>query len=180
MKAIAPLCLVAAALSGCGNIAAVKSFNTQFASPTSGETARLRVSSDGMVRGVPGLECVDWYSPGAGVIVVPNETFAQRNSEKLGMPAGKPVPAGWASSEVRVAAGKPLTLTFLDGGRAVSYNQKSTCLGMFSFTPEAGADYELTLHGYSACDVEFNRIDGATPAPVKATEADYCSAIANF
>jgi len=180
MKTIAPLCLAAAALSGCGNIAAVKSFNTPFASPTSGETARLRVVSDGMVRGVPGLECVDWYSPGAGVIVVPNETFAQRNSEHLGMPAGKPVPAGWASSEVKVAADKPLTLTFLDGGRAVSYNQKSTCLGMFTFTPKAGADYELTLHGYDACGVEFNRIDGAAPEPVKAAKADYCSAIANF
>jgi len=28
--------------------------------------------------------------------------------------------------------------------------------------------------------LEFTRIDGATPEPVKATKADYCSAIANF
>ncbi|MCU1723395.1 MULTISPECIES: hypothetical protein [unclassified Pseudomonas] len=180
MKTIVVLSLAATVLSGCGNIAAVKSFNTQFASPASGETARLRVMSDGMVRGVPGLACVDWYSPGAGVIIVPNETFAQRNNEKLGMPAGKPVPAGWATSEVRVAAGKPLTLTFLDGGRAVSYDQKSTCLGMFTFTPQAGADYELELRGYRGCGVDFTRIDGATPEPVKATKAEYCSAIANF
>lgn len=180
MKAIASLFLVSAVLSGCGNIAAVKSFNSKFVSPTSGETARLRVIADGMVRGVPGLECVDWYSPGAGVIAVPQKGFADRNGEQLGMPAAKEVPVGSVSSEVLVAAGKPMTLAFLDGGRPNGYNSKTTCLGMFTFTPKAGADYELTLRGYSACGVQFERIDGARAEPVNATKADYCSAIANF
>lgn len=180
MKAIVTLGFAAALLSGCGNIAAVKSFNTKFASPTSGETARLRVVANGMVRGVPGLSCTDWYSPGAGVIAVPQKGFADRNGETLGMPDAKAVPAGSVSSEVLVEAGKPMVLTFLDGGRATGYNQKTTCLGMFTFIPTAGADYEVTLKGYSACDVDFNRIDGARPEPVSATKADYCSAIANF
>jgi len=180
MKAIVPLCLASAVLSGCGNIAAVKSFNSKFVSPTGGETARLRVVADGMVRGVPGLECVDWYSPGAGVIVVPQKGFADRNGEHLGMPAAKEVPAGAVSSEVLVAAGKPMTLAFLDGGRPNTYNSTTNCLGMFTFTPKAGADYELTVRGYNACGLQFERIDGAKPEPVNATKADYCSKLANF
>ena len=39
MKTLPLLCLATAFLAGCGNIAAVKSFNTAYASPASGDTA---------------------------------------------------------------------------------------------------------------------------------------------
>lgn len=177
MKPLAPLCLVAALLTGCGNIAAVKSFNTPFASPSSGDTARLRVMANGMVRAVPEKDCVDWYSPGAGVIVSPKKGFADRNNENLGMPAG--AEAFGVVSEVLIPAGKPFTLSFLDGGSG-GYGYTRNCVGMFHFVPQKGGDYELVAKGYSACGVELKRLDGAAPAPVKPTKAEYCSALANF
>ena len=178
MKTSLALCAAAALLAGCGNIAAVKSFNTPYGSPSTGDTARLRVVADGMVRAVPGLDCVDWYSPGAGVIVVPKQGFADRNDEKLGMPTGAPVPQGDAVSEVLVPAGKPFTLHFLDGGRSSSYNTVQNCLGMFNFVPEKGVDYELRVKGYGACSVKLERLGSVEE--VKLTKAEYCSAMANF
>jgi hypothetical protein len=177
MKTPISLCLLAVVLAGCGNIAAVKSFNTPYGSPTSGDTARLRVIADGMVRAVPGKDCVDWYSPGAGVIAVPKEGFAERNGETLGMPASAPVMQGDAVSEVLVPAGKPFTLHFLDGGRS-SYNSVTNCLGMFYFVPQKGADYEVVVRGYSACGVKLRQL--GVEQPVQTTKAEYCSAMANF
>lgn len=179
MKKTFALCLLATALTGCGNIAAVKSFNTPYASPTSGDTARLRVVANGMVRAVPGKDCVDWYSPGAGVIAVPQNGFADRNGEMLGMPAGVAVNGGDAVSEVLVPAGKPFTLHFLDGGRSASYGSVQNCLGMFSFVPDKGADYELVVHGYDACGGALTRLD-KPEVTVPQRKAEYCSAIANF
>ena len=66
MKAPVLAGLLAVALAGCGNIAAVKSFNTPFGPPTAGDTARLRVIANGMGRAVPGKDGVGWDSPGAG------------------------------------------------------------------------------------------------------------------
>lgn len=177
MKPLIPLGLAAALLAGCGNIAAVKSFNTQYASPSSGDTARLRVIANGMVRAVPNKDCVDWYSPGAGVIVTPQKGFADRNNEVLGMPAGGA--QFGAVSEVLIPAGKPFTLTFLDGGSG-SYNYRRNCVAMLHFTPKKGGDYEFTAKGYSACGVDLQRLDGEKPQAVTATKADYCSAMANF
>jgi hypothetical protein len=177
MKTAISLGLLAVALSGCGNIAAVKSFNTPYGSPTAGDTARLRVIANGMVRAVPGKDCVDWYSPGAGVIAVPQKGFADRNGESLGMPTGAAVAQGDVVSEVLVPAGKPFTLHFLDGGRT-SYNSVTNCLGMFYFVPQKGADYEVVLRGYSGCGVKLQQL--GVDQPVQATKAEYCSAIANF
>ena len=177
MKTALSLCLLTIALCGCGNIAAVKSFNTPYGSPTSGDTARLRVIADGMVRAVPGKDCVDWYSPGAGVIAVPQKGFADRNGESLGMPKGATAMQGDVVSEVLVPAGKPFTLHFLDGGRG-SYNSVTNCLGMFYFVPQKGADYEVVVHGYSACGVKLQQL--GAEAPVQVTKAEYCSAMANF
>ncbi|MFF5864240.1 hypothetical protein [Pseudomonas sp. NPDC012596] len=178
MKTALSLGLLAAALCGCGNMAAVKSFNTPYASPVAGDTARLRVVANGMVRAVPEKDCVDWYSPGAGVIAVPTEGFADRNGESLGMPASAAVQAGDAVSEVLVPAGKPFTLHFLDRGQSAGYDRVQNCLGMFSFVPEKGADYEFVVHGYSACDGSLKRLGDTREVPKR--KADYCSAIANF
>ena len=76
------LCL----LSGCGALTDVRSFSTPYTMPSSAETARLRVISDGMVRGVPKSDCVNFRLPGAGVMVVARDGYANRNGERLGMP----------------------------------------------------------------------------------------------
>lgn len=179
MKTLPLLCLATALLTGCGNIAAVKSFNTPYASPASGDTARLRVVANGMVRAVPGLGCVDWYSPGAGVVVSAQEGFADRNGEVLGMPPAA-TPFKGTASEVLIPAGKPFTLHFLDGGTRVSYDRVQNCIAMLRFTPQSGADYEFVAQGYSACGVDLKRLQGTTVEKVEAQKTDYCSKWANF
>jgi hypothetical protein len=94
------------------------------------------------------------------------------------MPASVSAQAGDAVSEVLVPAGKPFTLHFLDGGRSAGYDTVQNCLGMFSFVPQKGADYELVVHGYSACGGTLKRLDKAED--VARRKADYCSAMANF
>ena len=54
------------ALSGCGQVANVRSLSTGYIPPQSGETARIRLLTDGLVRAVPGRDCLDWNVPGAG------------------------------------------------------------------------------------------------------------------
>ena len=179
MKTLPLLCLATAFLAGCGNIAAVKSFNTSYASPASGETARLRVVANGMVRAVPGLSCVDWYSPGAGVVVSAQDGFADRNGETLGMPPAVTSFKG-TTSEVLIPAGKPFTLHFLDGGTRTSYDRVQNCVAMLQFTPQAGADYEFVAMGYSTCTLDLSRVQGGKLEAVNVQKADYCSKWANF
>lgn len=179
MKTLPLLCLATAFLAGCGNLAAVKSFNTPYASPASGDTARLRVTANGMVRAVPGLGCVDWYSPGAGVVVSAQDGFADRNGETLGMPPAVTTRNGTVS-EVLIPAGKPFTLHFMDGGTRTSYDRVQNCIAMLQFTPKAGADYEFVAKGYSACVVDLSRLERGKLEAVKVQKAEYCSKWANF
>ena len=53
------LVLAAAALGGCGQVANVRSLSTGYAPPQGGETAHIRLVTDGLVRAVPGHDCLD-------------------------------------------------------------------------------------------------------------------------
>lgn len=172
------------ALAGCGNIAAVKSFSTKFESPVDGETANLRVITNGMVRGVPDSACINWYIPGAGVIAA-QDGFAHRNDEDLRMPDSKWTAAASKSNfyntEVRVPAGKPLTLHFIGYGRVTAYAREQ-CFLSRSFTPEAGHNYELVMiQDGSTCRsrlVDF--IDATEETAVKAEGAGFCKKSHSF
>lgn len=171
-------------LAGCGNIAVVKSFSTKFESPVDGETANLRVISNGMVRGVPNSECVNWYLPGAGVMVAA-DGFAHRNSESLGMPDSK-----WTvtstiknvhATELRVPAGKPLVLSFLGPGGG-DYYSRWQCGSNDVFVPKPGHNYEyIKIEDGRTCWsklVEFS--DAENEEKIEAKAASLCSAWHKF
>lgn len=172
------------ALAGCGNIAAVKSFSTKFESPPDGETANLRVITNGMVRGVPNSDCINWYIPGAGVIAA-QDGFAHRNDEDLRMPDSKWTAAvsksNFYATEVRVPAGTPLTLDFIGNGRVTAYAREQ-CFLARSFTPEAGHNYELVMiQDGSTC--RFRLVDFVNPTEetaVKAEGAGFCKKSHSF
>ena len=53
-------------LTGCGQVANIRSLSPGYVAPTSGATAPVRLITDGMVRAVPGRDCLDWDVPGGG------------------------------------------------------------------------------------------------------------------
>ncbi|WP_258166646.1 hypothetical protein [Pseudomonas poae] len=161
-----------AALTGCGALTDVRSFSTPYASPTSGETTRLRVISDGMVRGVPKSDCVNFRLPGAGVMVAQRDGYADRNGETLGMAPVERYSSATVMSELLVPAGQPIAFHYI-GDR---------CWNMFSFVPEAGMDYELEAANRYKCGVSLKRmapgeIQG-TPMPL--SESKLCNWGDNF
>ncbi|KTB87926.1 hypothetical protein AO070_04760 [Pseudomonas syringae pv. syringae PD2766] len=134
-------------LTGCGMISAVKSFSTPYATPEGVETARLRIITDGMVRGIPNSDCIDFRLPGAGVMVVARDGYANRNAESLGMPPSSYSEAPGARSELLIAAGQPIAFHY-NGNR---------CYNMFTFVPAAGVDYELKASDGPICSVTILR-----------------------
>lgn len=147
LYSLVTLCLLAS-LTGCGAITDVRSFSTPYSTPPGGETARLRVISDGMVRGVPKSSCVNFRLPGAGVMVVARDGYANRNGETLGMAPAQHQSGGTVMSELLVPAGQPIAFHYL-GNR---------CYNMFSFVPEAGMDYELDAANRYKCGVTVTRM----------------------
>jgi len=148
-------------LSGCGNLANVQSYSTPYSAPATGETARLRVITNGMARGVPASACIDWRREGAGVIAVAESGFASRNDQSLGMPPSRQAVqlghAGFAISEVQVPANQPFAVNFQSRGM-VSSGYAYSCQQSMSFTPEAGQDYELLLMESGQCLARLQRL----------------------
>ncbi|UZE31850.1 hypothetical protein [Pseudomonas asplenii] len=136
-------------LGGCGQVSNIRSFSTAYTSPQAGETARLRVVSDGMVRAVPGRNCLDWTSP--GVMVSAQSGFTDRNGERLGMPGMAPRSVGAVSSELVIPANKPIAFHYLAQQR---YARQ--CFNTLSFVPRPGVDYQLQATMAGGCRVELD------------------------
>lgn len=167
---------VTMALAGCGTIATVRSFSTAYVEPTTGDLARLRIRSNGMVRAVPGKTCVDWRTPGAGVMLAHRKGFANLNDRDLGMPQEVyyspkdlsrrvySVISSERSTELRIAADQPITLNFISDGSPQGGNIYR-CASAISFVPERGMDYEIVFFDQgigSRCTADLTRIDQDT------------------
>ncbi|HRQ58266.1 MAG TPA: hypothetical protein PLN31_12680 [Azoarcus taiwanensis] len=182
-SALALLLAMAMMLGGCGTMQTVKSFSNAYEEPPEGTpSARLRVFAfDAMVRAVPDSDCVDWRLPGAGVMATSMRGFANRNDQSLGMPQGMvfhpPVTqsrAGVAVTELRIKAGRPFTLALLTRG-----DGRRQCSANGWFTPEPGADYELSYRQVGAvCRLTMHRLletdSGVRLEPVKLSPAPLC------
>ncbi|MEX5593591.1 hypothetical protein [Pseudomonas orientalis] len=161
---------LALAMSGCGNIANIRAYSTAYVEPASGDTARLRIITNGMARGVPGRDCIDWRVPGAGVMAVSESGFAdQNNGRSLGMPESNRRVQGQAlaRTELKVPAGKPFAMNFQSEGYA-SGGYSYSCRQSFRFTPKVGEDYELILLESGQCLVALQRLN-ATGKPENET-----------
>lgn len=171
--------IAAVSLSGCGNLANVRSYSTAYAEPVSGETARLRVITNGMVRAVPARDCIDWRSPGAGVMVVAQSGFANRNGQSLGMPVSRDdqlQSSNLVRSELKIPANTPVSFSFQSQG-SVSSGYAYSCQESFRFTPQAGKDYQLILLESGQCLISLQRLDNADgQSKVAFEEAGLCKA----
>ncbi|WP_345531320.1 hypothetical protein [Viridibacterium curvum] len=135
-----------------------------YVEPSDGETARVRFSTNGDLTLIPERNCTDWSAPGAGVVtssknfIVGKPKYIDR---KLGIPGTGP--AGMASAEATVRAGKPLTVVF-DSYEAIG-DWRYTCKGSFAFIPKAGEDYQLTVRhdvGAGYCRYEPTMLSNPT------------------
>jgi len=176
-------------LAGCGNIATVKSFSTSYQEASSGEIAQLRVISNGMVRAVPGRECVNWRSEGAGVMIVPKKGFADLNDHDLHMPESdlmlSHTGVGVARSELRVAANVPITLDFLGSGWfSASGATRYFCKKSLSFVPQSGENYEAVFLESGACSISVRQLSSdknkAASQIVPIKNADFCNLTDKF
>jgi hypothetical protein len=133
-------------LAGCSSMPHKK----LYAEPSSGPKARLRISTDGIVRLDVGTVCARWDDPASGVgpnkFDTPLLTVAN-NDRQLGMPMPMPANPALATTELYVPAGRPLLLHYMNStsyetkvGNQIRYTTQS-CDGVVAFVPEAGADY---------------------------------------
>ncbi|YCH21106.1 hypothetical protein M1D96_18635 [Pseudomonas sp. D1-3] len=101
----------------------------------------MRVITNGMARGVPSSDCIDWRVPGAGVMAVSQSGFAEQNNGRdLGMPASRREVGGQglARSELKVPAGKPFAMNFQSTGY-VSGGYSYSCQQSFSLHAKGGS-----------------------------------------
>ncbi len=168
------------ALTGCGGIANVVSYSTKYENSDDGETANLRVISNGMVRAVPRSACRDWRLPQSGVMVSAQAGFADRNGESLNMPNPGIGERYYGSrddvvrTELRIPAEQPFTFTLLGFGDGAVHFRK-LCKTGGVFVPKAGKNYELIqLATYQCLTVLREISDAENPIPVPFEPAPFC------
>ncbi|KAF2410795.1 hypothetical protein ACMSI6_12605 [Pseudomonas antarctica] len=167
-------------LTGCGQVANIRSLSTAYAPPQSGETARVRLITDGLVRAVPGRDCLDWKVPGAGVMASTKAGFADRNGESLGMPGPIYTWDGAVTTELVVPANKPIALHYLG---QLQYSRQ--CFSSMTFVPRPGADYMVQATIYAGCSIQLQALsadgkqwDAVEPEPKG--KLSMCNAMDNF
>lgn len=177
---VIPCVLVLLSLGGCGQVANIRSLSNGYVPPKVGETARLRVVTDGIVRAVPGRDCIDWNVPGAGVMVSTRSGFPDHNGESLGMPGPTYTWAGTEKSELLVTTNKPITFHYLG---QLQYSRH--CSTTMTFVPRPGTDYLVQATMYAQCSIQLDELsaDGLQWDLVKSTpegKVSMCNVMDNF
>jgi len=174
------LAVLLLSLGGCGQVANVRSLSTGYVPPQGGETARIRLLTDGLVRAVPERDCLDWNVPGAGVMASAKPGFPDHNGENLGIPGPIFSWAGAVSSELVVPANKPIAFHYL--GR-LQYSRQ--CAKTMTFVPRPGVDYLVQATMSADCSFQLDELEAggkqwAMVQPQPAGRVSMCNAIDNF
>lgn len=174
------LAVLLLSLGGCGQVANVRSLSTGYVPPQGGETARIRLLTDGLVRAVPERDCLDWNVPGAGVMASAKPGFPDHNGENLGIPGPIFSWAGAVSSELVVPANKPIAFHYL--GR-LQYSRQ--CAKTMTFVPRPGVDYMVQATMSADCSFQLDELEAggkqwAMVQPQPAGKVSMCNAIDNF
>ena len=174
------LAVLLLSLGGCGQVANVRSLSTGYVPPQDGETARIRLLTDGLVRAVPERDCLDWNVPGAGVMASAKPGFPDHNGENLGIPGPIFSWAGAVSSELVVPANKPIAFHYL--GR-LQYSRQ--CARTMTFVPRPGVDYMVQATMSANCSFQLDELEAggkqwvmAQPQP--AEKVSMCNATDNL
>ncbi|MCH5499360.1 hypothetical protein L6218_13375 [Pseudomonas syringae pv. syringae] len=159
-------------LTGCGQISSVRSFSTAYSTPELGDKVKLRVITFGMVRGIPNSDCVDFRLPGAGVMVVGRDGFANRNGERLDMALKDDGNAPGVRSELLITAGQPIAFHYIG----------QQCYNMFSFVPQIGVEYQLEATSAYKCSVSLRQrvVGEAKTSSVRLNDSKLCRVMDNF
>lgn len=134
--------------------------------------ARLRVISDpsSFVAAIPGKNCMDWGTKGAGVVYGNSIAWGKGyRGKSLNMPSP---PSAEAStySEFYIAGDKPIVLEYKFG------DGHYTCDFALSFTPKGGKDYEAYLYTNNrnrTCGANIKML-GQNSEPVQVLKAENC------
>lgn len=126
-------------LTGCASL------GTQFkkaaeADETQART-RLRILAEqqSTIKAVPEMECLDWSSPKAGVVLGGGFSSGGYNDVDIDMPyAENRKDMYWA--ELYVAANKPISISYVGSGYR---NKQYRCDLSITFVPKDNHDYEL-------------------------------------
>ncbi len=159
-------------LSGCANMSEPVSLGRSYTEPQSGDTAALRVSTNGTVRLIPDRDCNDWAAPGSGVVVSTEHYVGLNptlNGKTLGGVAGS-APAGMASAEVKAAVGKSLTVVFSNeiGDGDMRYICEPFSI---TFVPQAGQQYQVIGQQRGDCYISVQSlIDPDLRVPTRRAE----------
>lgn len=141
--------LVVCSLAACGGQMAVMS--RSYTPPASGDTAKIRFSSNGEIVLFPNSRCVNWQAEGSGVVMSSKHYASGKPAhlgKRIGM-KGEP-PERFAFAEVLVASGKPLTFDFFNEEQ--SGNTIYTCTGNSTLVPKKGKEYQFIIFH----DIESN------------------------
>lgn len=172
------------ALGGCTFVSTLKATTVSYRVPAdAGDTALIRIVSQGSVRGVPYSDCIDWRKPGSGVMVKPHRGIANPKFRSLGIPMSAETDRmrrqeGFGANELKLPANRPFALMFYNSEPGQLENFRAVCEQSVSFVPEAGATYQLVFLQDQQCTALLRKIDeqGRMQAePVGLHSSDYCS-----
>lgn len=142
-------------LSGCSTYDNLKSYTVPYQEPEHPTSARIRVSTDQVVRLIPGSDCLDWRVPGAGVVnsrAIALANNREHNDKRIGMPPGDQLDN---NSEVYVKPNEPITIVY--NGAA----HRTECSSRSYFLPQENSDYEISAR-YSrvGCYIAVSKLVG--------------------
>lgn len=164
--------IVAFAMTGCASLGA--QFKKAAEADEGQDRARLRIlaTHKSIIKAVPEMECLDWSSPKAGVIL--GGVFSSRgyNKQAIDIPyIQNRQNMHWA--ELYVAADKPISIYYSGS----SYNRKEyTCDLAITFTPKPYHDYEVRaiIGGIGRVQCFLDVVSLSDPEPVDFSRTFRC------
>ncbi|MGC5703614.1 hypothetical protein J4P02_25800 [Pseudomonas sp. NFXW11] len=171
-------------LGGCTFVSTLKATTVSYRVPAdAGETALIRIVAQGLVRGAPYSDCVDWRKPGSGLMVRPHRGIANPNFRNLHIPLSPETDRmrrqeGFGANELKLPAGRPFVFQFYNSEDSEYKDFRAVCEQSVSFVPEAGATYQMVFLQDQMCTARLRKIDAQgqpLPEPVPLQSADYCS-----
>ncbi|ULT71928.1 hypothetical protein [Pseudomonas sp. BC42] len=172
-------------LGGCAFVSELKATTVSYRVPAdAGETALIRIVAQGLVRGVPYSDCIDWSRPASGLMVRPHRGIAHPNFRNLGIPMTAATDRmrrqeGFGANELKIPANRPFAFMFYNTEPGMDKDYRFVCEQSVTFVPEAGATYQMEFLQDQMCTARLRKIDErgeALPDLVVLRPTDLCSA----
>lgn len=172
-------------LGGCAFVSELKATTVSYRVPAdAGETALIRIVAQGLVRGVPYSDCIDWSKPASGLMVRPHRGIAHPNFRNLGIPMTAATDRmrrqeGFGANELKIPANRPFAFMFYNTEPGMDKDYRFVCEQSVTFVPEAGETYQMEFLQDQMCTARLRKIDErgeALPDLVVLRPTDLCSA----